>query len=92
MNIPQLQSILKRNAGEISMHEKTMQNYKSMLKDGTIPKVFATNVYNRISTIRRKVSKLADIQVAIKKDIKLEQKYINQDKYANNLLDIMGIA
>lgn len=92
MNIPQLQSILKRNAGEISHYEKTIQDYKSMLKDGTIPKLYATFVYNRISTFRRKINKLAEIQVAIKNDIKLEQKYINQDKYANNLLDIMGIA
>lgn len=92
MNIPQMQSVLKRNATEIAHYEETITEYRTMLRTGAVPKLYTAFVYNRISTFRKKAKKLADIQVAIKNDIKLQQKHINQDKYANNLLDILGIA
>lgn len=92
MQIPQLQSLLKRNAQDIAQNERTIRDYQQMIKDGTFPKLYAPFVYNRISRFRDKVKKLANLQVAIKKDIKREQQIINRDRYANHLLDILGIV
>lgn len=104
MNISQLQSLLRRNADEIhTLHTDVecalseYRFYKETPEESLLTYYSPESVENvkksirsYISNTKRKISKLADLQVAIKDDIKHQQELTKADERVDRVLQMFG--